>query len=242
MDDLDRLAFRLVRTVRSSYPHLMTQEFTLTDLEERLVPFREARREMSNAGPEAWEVTVLRMLSGERDYVTTNADLQLACRQALALASPTLALVRPWSSTTVRVGQGAVTLGTERATRTPTPGHHAIDMEFSARLLRLTTPPSSLSAKSSTEGSLTNAAPPEPRRPGTGTLPTCGCRFCGGKLPESRKLTFCPHCGVNLTVRQCPACSTELEVNWRFCVTCGRGSEVPDLPTSSAKISGSAAS
>ncbi|MEP6780495.1 MAG: hypothetical protein ABJC26_11445, partial [Gemmatimonadaceae bacterium] len=55
MDDLDRLAFRLVRTVRSSYPHLMTKEFTLTDLEERLVPFRDARREMSNNGPEAWE-------------------------------------------------------------------------------------------------------------------------------------------------------------------------------------------
>ena len=70
------------------------------------------------------------------------------------------------------------------------------------------------------------------------TLRTCGCRFCGGKLPESRKLTFCPHCGVNLTVRQCPACSTELEVNWRFCVTCGRGADVPELPVSLTQIAG----
>ena len=232
MDDLDRLAFRLVRTVRNSYPHLMTQEFTLTDLEERLVPFRDARREMSNNGPEAWEITMLRMLSGERDYVTTNADLQLACRQALSLSSPTLALVRPWSSTTVRVGQGAIKLGTERSQ--PAPGvldDTAMGLEFSAKSIRLSTPGAVAPPIKSFKDSAPSTAPAKRRTP-TNTLTTCGCRFCGGKLPESRKVTFCPHCGINLTVRQCPACSTELDVHWRFCVTCGRGSDVPELPES----------
>jgi hypothetical protein len=27
---------------------------------------------------------------------------------------------------------------------------------------------------------------------------------------------------MDLTKRQCPACSTELDANWKFCVTCGR--------------------
>jgi hypothetical protein len=48
------------------------------------------------------------------------------------------------------------------------------------------------------------------------------CRYCGGELPEGRRITFCPHCGQNLTIIHCPACSTELEVGWRFCTTCGR--------------------
>ena len=48
------------------------------------------------------------------------------------------------------------------------------------------------------------------------------CRYCSGTLPEGRKLTFCPNCGHNLTVQHCPACSTELEVGWKFCITCGR--------------------
>ena len=48
------------------------------------------------------------------------------------------------------------------------------------------------------------------------------CRYCGGALPVGRKVTFCPHCGQNLTVRHCPACSSELEIGWKFCVTCGR--------------------
>ncbi len=51
------------------------------------------------------------------------------------------------------------------------------------------------------------------------------CRYCHGVLPEGRDLTYCPHCGQDLTVHHCPACSTELEVGWKFCVTCGRSVE-----------------
>jgi hypothetical protein len=49
-----------------------------------------------------------------------------------------------------------------------------------------------------------------------------GCRYCGGNLPQGRRVTFCPHCGQNLAVQRCPACSTELELGWKFCTTCGR--------------------
>jgi predicted amidophosphoribosyltransferase len=48
------------------------------------------------------------------------------------------------------------------------------------------------------------------------------CQYCGGALPEGRRISFCPHCGQNLTIIHCPACSTELEAGWRFCTTCGR--------------------
>lgn len=48
------------------------------------------------------------------------------------------------------------------------------------------------------------------------------CRYCAHSLPEGRRVTFCPACGHNLTVQHCPACATELEVGWRFCITCGR--------------------
>ena len=49
------------------------------------------------------------------------------------------------------------------------------------------------------------------------------CRYCSGALPPGRRTVFCPHCGQNLTVQRCPACGTELEVGWKFCITCGRG-------------------
>jgi hypothetical protein len=57
-----------------------------------------------------------------------------------------------------------------------------------------------------------------------GVIPAAGeeCRFCGGVLPPGRRLVFCPHCGQDLTVQHCLACGTELELGWRFCISCGR--------------------
>ena len=48
------------------------------------------------------------------------------------------------------------------------------------------------------------------------------CPHCAGELPAGREINFCPHCGQDLTVRHCPACGSELEHDWKFCVTCGR--------------------
>lgn len=49
------------------------------------------------------------------------------------------------------------------------------------------------------------------------------CRYCGGTLPDGRQVLFCPSCGQNLMVQRCPACGTELEIHWKYCITCGRG-------------------
>jgi hypothetical protein len=70
------------------------------------------------------------------------------------------------------------------------------------------------------------APAPAPMSPSTRSVSSSAlggsCRYCGGTLPEGRRYTFCPHCGQNLTVQHCPACSTELEIGWKFCTTCGR--------------------
>jgi len=56
---------------------------------------------------------------------------------------------------------------------------------------------------------------------GAGTS-TPHCRYCGGDLPMGRPLHFCPHCGQNLQVLNCPACGAEVEAGWKFCVACGK--------------------
>jgi len=180
LDDLDRLSFRLARIFRQNFPQLATQGFTLTDLEERLLPYRETRREMADGGADSWERAMLRLLSGERGLLVAEPELRDASRNALALPSPTLALVRSWSSSLLTLG--------------------------------------------GSEGS-TEASPAAVKLAGH-----C-CRYCGGRQPAGRQVTYCPHCGLDLTKRQCPACSTELDAGWRFCVTCGRGADAaPDAP------------
>lgn len=70
-------------------------------------------------------------------------------------------------------------------------------------------------------------APPRSVTPGQSAVPRSSsagsCRYCSGSLPAGRSITYCPHCGQNLTIQHCPACSTELEIGWKFCTTCGRG-------------------
>src|SRR2546422_4141289 len=35
--------------------------------------------------------------------------------------------------------------------------------------------------------------------PGLATMESAeACKFCGGTLPDGRKVTYCPHCGQNL--------------------------------------------
>lgn len=175
LDDLDRLSFRLARVIRQQYPQLATQGFTLSDLEERLLPFRETRREMADGGAESWERAMLRLLAGERELVLSETGLRDASRLALNSPSPSLSLVRAWSSSLLTL-QGTPVIGGEAPTAAR--GHASVH-----------------------------------------------CRYCSGRLPEGRRVTFCPHCGLDQTKRQCPACSTELEADWRFCVTCGRGAD-----------------
>jgi hypothetical protein len=176
LDDLDRLSFRLARVIRQQYPQLATQGFTLSDLEERLLPYRETRREMADGGAESWERAVLRLLAGERDLVLAESGLRDASRQALSSPSPSLSLVRAWSSSLLTL-QGTPVL----------PGHES--------------------------------------RAESAAYAGVHCRYCSGRLPGGCRVTFCPHCGLDQTKRQCPACSTELEADWRFCVTCGRGAD-----------------
>lgn len=210
LDDLDRLAFRLSRTVRTQFPQLLTQGFTLTDLEERLLPYREVRREMADGGADAFETALLRLISGERGYLHTDAELQNACRQALGFPSPTLAMVRSWATTTVRLAQPG----------TPADGVAATQNTASASGARpqVVDPSDLFPAPSANPPSGGVGAPPV--TPSTRTH-VC-CRYCDNRLPEGRKVTYCPHCGMDMTKRQCPACSTELEVHWKYCVTCGR--------------------
>src|SRR5205085_279003 len=49
------------------------------------------------------------------------------------------------------------------------------------------------------------------------------CPYCGETLPGSRKVNFCPQCGQPPSGDlRCPACGGEVDVGWRYCVSCGR--------------------
>jgi hypothetical protein len=239
LDDLDRLAFLLARVVRTHHPTWLTQGFTLGDLESRLVPFPDARRELADGSPAHYDRLVLRLLTGERGYLLTDPELRDAARRTLAQSDPALGLVRPWAATRVVLARPSAGLGIDRsrpsaAGDAPAPWLDADDppadaaepigsSAWDAPLPPLRAAPVVGTAGPRTPAALAarTAAHPAPHL----AAADAPCLHCGGALPSQRGISFCPHCGCDLRRRQCPACSTAMELAWRFCVTCGRGAD-----------------
>ncbi len=206
MDDLDRLFQRLVHNIRFRSPEYLTVPFTVQELYESLVPYRHYRRELGIETNQDYETAVARLLSGERGYVRTDPALQDRLRSELASTNPDPGVFRDNAATPVslepeplqKLGLSpAGETGGGRTTEAPRVGAAAPDAALTA-------------APQSTIPSLQSVEIP------------ASCRFCGGTLPEGRRVTYCPHCGMNLASKHCEGCGTELEKDWRYCVNCGR--------------------
>lgn len=65
------------------------------------------------------------------------------------------------------------------------------------------------------------AAIPVPRASGPLRI-SSRCQYCGESLPPGRQANFCPHCGLNLLVANCPACGAEVDPGWKYCAACGK--------------------
>jgi hypothetical protein len=156
----------------------------------------------------------MELLSGARGYLVVDERMRDALRTELASTSPDGSLLREYASAHVALASDAVRrLGTPEARESGRPRG-----------------PATSAATVDETGAPAPAPTPvgPPRRPTGNQLRTVtvagaeSCRFCGGALPAGRQITFCPHCGQNLTVINCAACGTELELGWTYCTTCGR--------------------
>lgn len=217
MDELDRMFRRLVHNIRAGFPDLLTQSFEVSVLHQQLIPYRLNRRELGIDSAEEYELTLMRLLSGARGLLNVAPDLVAAMRAELESPNPDLSAFRAWGTSSVSLAAAAV---------------RAMDGQpATASADRATTRQAELAVRATQELPAPYAAAPAPRPPAAPVVvPTTAtarahasvCRYCGGELPEGREVHFCPHCGQNLSVKQCPACSTELEVDWQYCITCGR--------------------
>lgn len=197
MDDLDRLVRLLVQNIRNSHPQYLSQPVEVSELYQTLIPYRHNRTELEIETVQDYEAALCQLLSGERGYATGDPAMQSAIRKELAAPNPNTAVFRDYAAARVTLTAEAI--------------RHFADS------------PSSL------QRAPTSAAPrpvsPRTSSPPVSSASTAGgsCRYCGGTLPDGRKVLFCPNCGQNLMVQRCPACGTELDIHWKFCITCGRG-------------------
>lgn len=232
MDGLDRMFRRLVHNIRAGFPDLLSRPFEVSALHQHLVPYRLNRGELAVDSAEEYELTLMRLLSGDRGMLTGDPDMQAALRSELESTNPDLSAFRAWGTSSVSIAPAAVRILDGQSpipVRSPSHGAPTRQAEMARRAtLELPAPgavPSATSTQVATPPSPISTAAVAAATPITPHVHGTGCRYCGGELPEGREAHFCPHCGQNLTVKQCPACSAELEVEWQFCITCGRQAE-----------------
>jgi hypothetical protein len=233
MDDLDRLFLLLVHRVGGEYPDHLHDPFEVAELYQSLVPYRHYRRELGIETNGDYELALVRLLSGERGYLQGQSDMQEAVKKELAGNNPNTSIFREYAASRVALPSDAVRRAehvmSRRGGGTP-----------AATAARAAASPEAAAARQSAIPLGHNepitpslpappvAAPVASARPSAEqrTVPGASddrCRYCSGGLPSDRSVTYCPHCGQNLTIRRCPACATELDLAWKFCITCGRG-------------------
>ncbi len=196
MDAIDRMFTVLAQTVRDTQPRYLTQPFEVAELYQTLLPYRHFRRELAIETNEDYELALMQLLSGARGYLIVDDRMRDALARELASPNPDLGAFRQFAEAQVALSPAALQQHGQRAAADPA--------SAGGSTVRLSTPASVAAAA---------AAADELR-----------CRYCSGKLPQGRRIVFCPHCGQNLTVMNCSACGAELEVGWKFCVACGRSS------------------
>jgi hypothetical protein len=244
MDDLDRMFRSLLQVMSSNYPQYLTQPFEVAEIYQNLIPYRHHRRELRIDTNEDYQAALCRLLSGERGYLVADDELAEAMRSELASPNPNTAIFRDFAASRVALGPNAQerwqemggdsselrAAGEARATPVPPPpppvswndgGERA---HASSRAAAKAAPEAAARSATKTPHAATatrtaGGASAMGASNGSGE----SCRYCAGELPEGRSAKFCPHCGQNLTIQRCPACGTELEIDWKFCITCGRG-------------------
>lgn len=195
MDALDRMFHSLVRVVREKYPAFLTGSFTVADIHQQILPYRHYRRELGLETNQEYELVLMELLTGARGYLDVDERLRDELGKELLSASPEPSRVRDYADSSVSLNPAALS-----AFAAPVPDARNPSVPQAA---------SQAASTAASKAALSSAS-------------THRCRYCGGDLPAGRVLKFCPHCGQNLQVRNCPACGAEAEAGWRFCVACGK--------------------
>ena len=238
MDNLDRMFRHLARTVRAKHPQYLSQPFTVAELHQSILPYRLHRRELGLETNEDYEITLSELLAGSRDYLIVDESMRDRLRSELASKNPDPTAFKQFATYTVALSPGALrSLEAGPGDDVSTPltldamGSTPTTAETPVAATPVNNPPPSPPAPRAASA----PSPPPPkaasrisssRSPIGSRAVVAGagdrCRYCNELLPDGRTITFCPHCGQNLTVVNCEACGTELEVGWKFCPVCGR--------------------
>lgn len=206
MDDLDRLYTRLVSALRERGGGSDTHACAIAELYQNLVPYRAVRTELGFAELPRYEHALLRLLSGERSYLSVDLPkVRDEIRAELRSPNPILGVYRDYAAVGVRVRLNGAT---------PQPAAE-LERTVEAPVVPRREPPTADRATARP------AAPAPSAKPAPAPKAAERCPQCDQQLPRGRTARFCPSCGVALKPVPCAECGEVVESAWKFCIHCG---------------------
>jgi len=228
-DLLQRLFERLVANLASLDPAALHRPVPVGDIADRLIPYRTHRATLGVDTNEDYEMTVLRLLSGERGFAQVFPDdVRSALEREAAGPNPDTGIFRHFPTATFLLDADRVA---DLIGEPPPPREAAEPREAAGYAARRPAPSGSRDEQENVDKKpqplpfvLEEDPDPlqPPARPREIAAVSAPCPYCGGNLPVGRTVLFCPHCGQNIGVVHCPTCGSELDVGWLFCITCGQ--------------------
>lgn len=241
-----RMYEALVEEIREKRPELLGESFTVAEIYQNLVPYRTHRDRIGTEMNGDYEDTLVRLLSGEGDYLELESDAaRERLLEELQSVRPDTGIYRDFAACEVRLGIGGLVPGNgesaapgevaEEGGGSAGTGEAEIDEIPEERspgwLDEVAVGPggdekpepeevfADFGDEAEPDGEEEAGGAEEPVGKGDDEEPTC--RWCRQRLPVREDLRFCPFCGSRVDRVPCPECGTELEEGWLFCVSCG---------------------
>ena len=222
MDELTRFARRLVEQLTASKEGV-NRAVPIGQIREKILPYRTHRRALMLESVEDYETVLLRLVAGERGFVRTQPPgAAKRCQDELAGANPDLGVLDELADSTIQITSLAAAQivgdgdeGTPEEAKEPAAVRPQGDKVQYRRTAELAVTPSEAKTPVSPAAPTPSAAP---RPQGDAQAE---CRHCHHVMPAGRTVVFCPWCGGRLIPFTCARCQTELDSEWRHCITCG---------------------
>ena len=225
MAELEHFFRILVQTLAGQNPARLHRPIAIGEV-TRVLPYREARRHLPLDSVEEYETLLIRLCAGEGGFAQADAAAQQEFAAEATRATPDLNVIR-------RRAEAHLVLRTE-------PLAEALNGTVEGRFAPPEDGQMGRWADGQEEGGSAgqrvgahHGAPvpeaphqAEESRHGPDEFvvehpPVIRCAFCGGILPATRQVNFCPQCGMGQDVGKCGKCGADVDVGWRYCVTCG---------------------
>jgi predicted RNA-binding Zn-ribbon protein involved in translation (DUF1610 family) len=197
LSDLERLFRQLVANLRATDPARLRRPLALAEIRDAILPYRANRRALQLETNEDYAIALMRLCAGEGGFARTDPpEAQVEFASELEGSNPDLSLIERQEKASLLLDPDAVARTAE---------HSNPDLAYAPRK-PVFEPPAPRAAS--------RPAPVPTQEP-------AACNRCRTALPTGRVVNFCPQCGEDLRRRYCPQCNTQLEPDWKHCVSCG---------------------